>query len=50
MTGLHILGDHLGWHVVRVSDVLATGPRTYLASCTTLAAAEAARRLLGGAS
>lgn len=50
MTGLHILGDAHGWHVVRVSDVLATGPRTYLASCPTLAAAEAARRLLGGAS
>lgn len=50
MSGLHILGDHLGWHVVRVSGTLAIGPRAYLASCTTLAAAEAARRLLMGAS
>ena len=46
---LHIMGDAYGWHVVRVAGVLATGERVYFASCPTIAAAEAARRLLGGA-
>lgn len=46
---LYVLGDAHGWHVVRCASVLPTSPWVVVASCPTLAAAQAARRLLGGA-
>lgn len=46
---LHIMGDAYAWHVVRYVSREATAPWTVLASCTSIASAQAAMRLLGGA-